>query len=205
MKATSIAADRWRKAIIADAVAPHENAQGTHPPRKTPPPHLIDPQLLYPAGCSKERAVKVNGGLHWLCENHRDHQKALQRERYRRIAKEKKAKKHDKEPMPTGPTKSIQSLGGIPETLRSREKGQVAGRRLGKKKKQRNPSKRASPVFFSQHRPCALLERLRRNFIQYFLLALLKLLQHNLAQHTLSRTYEVHFTMDNVILLCKSN
>ncbi|KAG3158791.1 hypothetical protein C6341_g14313 [Phytophthora cactorum] len=57
----------------------------------------------------------------------------------------------------------------------------------------------------NQHRPCALLERLRRNFIQYFLLALLKLLQHNLAQHTLSRTYEVHFTMDNVILLCKSN
>ncbi|KAG6959861.1 hypothetical protein JG687_00008539 [Phytophthora cactorum] len=98
-----------------------------HTRRGRPPPHLIDPQLLYPAGCSKERAVKVNGGLHWLCENHRDHQKALQRERYRRIAKEKKAKKHDKEPMPTGPTKSIQSLGGIPETLRSREKGQVAG------------------------------------------------------------------------------
>ncbi|KAG3058308.1 hypothetical protein PC121_g14435 [Phytophthora cactorum] len=68
-----------------------------HTRRGRPPPHLIDPQLLYPAGCSKERAVK------------------------------------------------------------------------------------------------------------YFLLALLKLLQHNLAQHTLSRTYEVHFTMDNVILLCKSN
>ncbi|KAE8986051.1 hypothetical protein PF011_g20146 [Phytophthora fragariae] len=50
----------------------------------------------YPGHCENERAVKVNGERHWLCDEHRDHQNALQRDRYRRTAKKKTKKENSK-------------------------------------------------------------------------------------------------------------
>jgi len=44
-------------------------------------------QCQYPGGCSNERAFKRNGERHWLCGSHRDHQNALQRERYKKVKK----------------------------------------------------------------------------------------------------------------------
>ncbi|KAE8877055.1 hypothetical protein PF003_g38774 [Phytophthora fragariae] len=49
-------------------------------------------QCQYPGRCSNERAIKPNGGRHWLCESHRDHQNALQRDRYKKITKSTKKK-----------------------------------------------------------------------------------------------------------------
>lgn len=49
-------------------------------------------QCRYPGHCSRERAYKKNGERHGLCAEHRDHQNALQRERYRRVAKPKAKK-----------------------------------------------------------------------------------------------------------------
>ncbi|KAE9054525.1 hypothetical protein PF007_g32605, partial [Phytophthora fragariae] len=41
-------------------------------------------QCQYPGRCSNERAINPNGGRHWLCKSHRDHQNALQRDRYKK-------------------------------------------------------------------------------------------------------------------------
>ncbi|RLN71199.1 hypothetical protein BBJ28_00026372 [Nothophytophthora sp. Chile5] len=52
--------------------------------------HQREPlQCQYPGNCKNERAVKVNGERHWLCKQHRDHQNAMQRERYKRAVKKK--------------------------------------------------------------------------------------------------------------------
>ncbi|ETN15475.1 hypothetical protein PPTG_06742 [Phytophthora nicotianae INRA-310] len=45
----------------------------------------------YPSRCNNERAIKANGGRHWLFDEHRHHQNALQRDRYRRAAAKKKS------------------------------------------------------------------------------------------------------------------
>ncbi|KAG1691559.1 hypothetical protein DVH05_026854 [Phytophthora capsici] len=49
--------------------------------------NLSPQQCQYPGHCKNERTLKNNGERHWLCAEHRDHQNALQRERYRRAVK----------------------------------------------------------------------------------------------------------------------
>ncbi|KAG6967015.1 hypothetical protein JG688_00006513 [Phytophthora aleatoria] len=41
-------------------------------------------QCRYPPGCRNPRAKKKNGELHWLCDEHRQQQNELQRQRQRR-------------------------------------------------------------------------------------------------------------------------
>ncbi|KAG3111434.1 hypothetical protein PI124_g9202 [Phytophthora idaei] len=54
---------------------------------------LDSQQCQYPGGnCHTDRTHTKNGELHWLCVEHRDHQNALQRDRYRRAAKKTKEK-----------------------------------------------------------------------------------------------------------------
>ncbi|KAE9270715.1 hypothetical protein PF008_g30542 [Phytophthora fragariae] len=55
-------------------------------------------QCQYPGQCSNERTLKRNGERHWLCAEHRDHQNALQRDRYRRVTKKKKEKASKRAP-----------------------------------------------------------------------------------------------------------
>ncbi|KAE9241988.1 hypothetical protein PF004_g6810 [Phytophthora fragariae] len=55
-------------------------------------------QCQYPGQCTSERTLKRNGERHWLCAEHRDHQNALQRDRYRRVTKKKKEKASKRAP-----------------------------------------------------------------------------------------------------------
>ncbi|KAG7379235.1 hypothetical protein PHYPSEUDO_008861 [Phytophthora pseudosyringae] len=76
-------------------------------PYKTPPHHMpkevaaqekrqLSPlQYQYPGHCSNERAFKVNGERHWLCDAHRNHQNILQRDRYRSNTRKKTSKKKE--------------------------------------------------------------------------------------------------------------
>ncbi|KAJ8538930.1 hypothetical protein ON010_g12938 [Phytophthora cinnamomi] len=48
-------------------------------------------QCQYPGKCGNERALKANGQRHWLCAIHRDHQNAMQRARYQKSSKSRKA------------------------------------------------------------------------------------------------------------------
>ncbi|KAG2891303.1 hypothetical protein PC119_g24004 [Phytophthora cactorum] len=57
----------------------------------------LDPQqCLYPVRCSNKRAFKKNGERHWLCTKHREHQNVMQRDHYRRVAKNTKSKTKEK-------------------------------------------------------------------------------------------------------------
>ncbi|KAG3246807.1 hypothetical protein PI124_g8474 [Phytophthora idaei] len=57
------------------------------------PSRQFDPlQCQYPAGCKKERSIKLNGDRDWLCGYQRERQNASARARYRRSTSKKKQK-----------------------------------------------------------------------------------------------------------------
>lgn len=58
---------------------------------KRPAKYLSSLLCQYPGKCGNERALKANGQRHWLCAIHRDHQNAMQRARYQRSSKSRKA------------------------------------------------------------------------------------------------------------------
>ncbi|KAE8970957.1 hypothetical protein PR002_g26964 [Phytophthora rubi] len=66
-------------------------------------------QCQYPGHCENERAVKVNRERHWLCDEHRDHQNALQRDSYRRTA-EKKTKREKSKRVRASPEKATNDV-----------------------------------------------------------------------------------------------